>query len=53
MSEFSYSLLTKTGLNFSQIKDIFDKIGLQKAASCRLNIINFHKSDFKLNSGGK
>jgi hypothetical protein len=46
ISAFSYSHLTR----FTQINEMFEQIGLQKASTSRLNVINIHKSEFELKS---
>ena len=53
ISAFLFSLLTGAGVSFKDISDIFEKIGLQKAATSRLNLISIHTAEFDLKSGGE
>jgi len=53
ISAFPFSLLTGACVSFQDISDIFEKIGLQKAATRRLNMISIHKAECDMKSGGK
>jgi hypothetical protein len=43
VSVFSFGLLMKFGINFSEIKTFFATIGLQKAGTSRDNLIKLKK----------
>ena len=52
MSVFSFGLLMKFGINFSEIKTFFATIGLQKAGTSRDNLIKLKKEGLEKQSGG-
>ena len=52
VSVFSFGLLLKFGINFSEIKTFFATIGLQKAGTSRDNLIKLKKEGLEKQSGG-
>ena len=52
VSVFSFGLLMKFGINFSEIKTFFATIGLQKAGTSRDNLIKLKKEGLEKQSGG-
>ena len=52
VSVFSFGLLMKFGINFSEIQKFFATIGLQKAGTSRDNLIKLKKEGLEKKSGG-
>jgi hypothetical protein len=52
VSVFSFGLLMKFGITFSEIQKFFATIGLQKAGTSRDNLIKFKKEGLEKKSGG-
>jgi hypothetical protein len=52
ISVYSYALLKKFGVNSTDIRNFFPKIGLHKKQTCRENVIKLKNSNFEIKSGG-
>ena len=52
VSVFSFGLLTKFGIQFSVIQKFFEACGLQKAGTCRDNLIKMRTEGIEKKSGG-
>jgi hypothetical protein len=52
VSVFSFGLLMKFGINFSDIQTFFETMGLQQARTSRDNLIKLKKEGIEKKSGG-